>query len=978
MRDISILSRKYLACLTLSVVLLSGIATPYASAVEYLSGPNNNYITTSTHSAYTPSFQLDASLNFGDRLIARLMSGSTETASGFYASIWFELTGMLPSFDFSGLSDGVYGMSGSIFDSMDAEVRSGIDGIFYLDRVDPILISTGTLSSTSGSITLDGVSISDLSFSSATLTYAWVGGATENGTIDLMGSDVALSGTITGLSPTSNYSLDITVRDLAGASTNISLGNYMTTSGPMDIVPPVLTLDSHTTGESITGATVLLTGSVTDAGVIDSVVVNGQTGSIVGNNWSLSYSSLISGSNPIEVIATDGAGNTGSVNISLIRIPNIPTSVSNTASGVDMKVIFTTDLVATWVVLYGTNSGSLDMSATGMSESWSHMIHLTSLTTGQTYYYQTYALAWGYSGGLSPLSSFVGPCATPTVTNGTVNVSTCAVSCNAWYTLRSNACVYLGWGSSLPTVPLTLTGKTDETQSGALKKEKKLPVCKVPLGERGIPKMLPEYEGVVFNDISSSAHRDSILKLAHRGVFRENPAGTFSPENLVSREVFILALGRLEWWDVKSYEWRPNVLIDIRDKNANLPYFLYATEKWILPSDVNRWFFPDRKITRVDLAIELTRAIEARTGEKLPTWEVPFTDISWFDVETRDAIKKIYALGITKWTTQTTYSPFEFVTREQLAVFLERLVCLDFVTDDTTSSPPLENTGSWETSTGEVLSGTTLPEKTWSWDVDPDASPIPKVDWVLEWKFDCSKDYSMEDDRKYVCKRGDITVGEIFCVQEKPTIVACKKGEWNVWEFESCKGGVHTRKVSCMIDDEVVSDAKCETSIMPSNTTSCVNSTEWVKISASSCSSEGIRTLDYACYNEWAQVSDSECNEPKPDSKVECDVIPLVKTPVYQWKTEWTRCQNRWGPYLEDTYNAICVDNEWTVVEDAYCKEEKPVFDCNYTDERILPTIVDSLPQESLLVYLKVQPKLQQKSNLLQQLLSPLQLNLQD
>ena len=98
----------------------------------------------------------------------------------------------------------------------------------------------------------------------------------------------------------------------------------------------------------------------------------------------------------------------------------------------------------------------------------------------------------------------------------------------------------------MPTVPLTLTGKTDETQSGALKKEKKLPVCKVPLGERGIPKMLPEYEGGVFNDISSSAHRDSILKLAHRGVFRENPAGTFSPENLVSKEVFILALGRLE------------------------------------------------------------------------------------------------------------------------------------------------------------------------------------------------------------------------------------------------------------------------------------------------------------------------------------------------------------------------------------------------------------------------------------------------
>ena len=73
--------------------------------------------------------------------------------------------------------------------------------------------------------------------------------------------------------------------------------------------------------------------------------------------------------NMIEAVATDGAGNTGSVSINLIRIPDVPSSVSTSASGTDRNISFTTDLVATGVVLYGTNSGSLDMSVTGATES---------------------------------------------------------------------------------------------------------------------------------------------------------------------------------------------------------------------------------------------------------------------------------------------------------------------------------------------------------------------------------------------------------------------------------------------------------------------------------------------------------------------------------------------------------------------------------------------------------------------------------
>jgi Thrombospondin type 1 domain len=1002
MSGISLISRKSLAHLLVGMLLVSEMAAPYAAALEYMSGPNNGYVGISSVSSYAPTFQLDTPLNFGDRFIATLMNWSSPTSSGFYAGIGFETTGSLPGFDFSSLPDGTYGMSGTIKDNVDSEVRSGIDGIFTLDTVLPVIVSTGTLSSDSGSITLDGASATDLHFDSASLTYSWVAGATENGNISLVGTALSLSGRITGLSSNSSYDLTVTFRDLAGNTTNASLGTYMTTSGPSDTTPPVITLDSHTTGQTVTGGTVTLTGSVTDAGIIDSVVVNGQTGSVVGNDWSLTFSSLSAWTNLIEAVATDNAGNTGSVSINLIRIPDVPSSVTSSASGTDRNISFTTDLVATGVVLYGTNSGSLDMSATGATESWSHVITLSSLTTGQTYYYQTYTLAGGYSGGLSTLSSFSASCAIPSVANGIVDTNTCAISCNVYFRKDGNSCVFIGGGSSsTPTIPktetwATATGKTIETQTGTLDTEKELNACKVPLGERGVPKILPEYANVTFTDISDSPNKDLILRLARRWAFILNEDNTFSPNEKATRQELIAAVGRLEGWDISKYI---NNKPRLWENPQYYPYYLAS--KWSKIKNLCDWtkwcMFHD--FTRAEISRSIYGVISAR-NVKLNTVTLPFKDLSWESRSVKNDISRLYSVWIVKWMTPTTFDPRSYVTKEQLAVFLARSYCLDYVSDEPIGWTEEKNTGSWETSTGVVNTGSlntgsTLPTDTntgetekltkYSWDVgdygactesvqtrsvrcldtqsdrivnaalcsetkptesrsctiEPDPTttknenefPLPETEWVVVWKQNCSEENS-SDDRTILCKRWETTVDDKFCTKEKPKLSACKYGEWSAWPYGSCAFGTQTREVSCMLDGEAVLGKNCESSTRPSSSMSCeTTSGDWILTSSSKCSIDALMTKEYACFKDGAKVADEECTTDKPETSVSCSEPPTVTPSTYRWKLEWTRCQIPWGSYERDPYRVSCVNDEWTE-DDTQCKaDEKPKIDACYNGD---------------------------------------------
>jgi len=83
---------------------------------------------------------------------------------------------------------------------------------------------------------------------------------------------------------------------------------------------------------------------------------------------------------------------------------------------------------------------------------------------------------------------------------------------------------------------------------------------------------------------------------------------------------------------------------------------------------------PSSSVTRWQMALYLTRAA-ALTGHTLGSGaDQGFTDISGMSAEIQTAINQLAQLGVTTGTTATTYSPDNNVTREQMSMFIDRLL----------------------------------------------------------------------------------------------------------------------------------------------------------------------------------------------------------------------------------------------------------------------------------------------------------------
>jgi hypothetical protein len=83
-------------------------------------------------------------------------------------------------------------------------------------------------------------------------------------------------------------------------------------------------------------------------------------------------------------------------------------------------------------------------------------------------------------------------------------------------------------------------------------------------------------------------------------------------------------------------------------------------------------YSPKDNVTREQMAAFLSRLYTVLNGSAAPVVATPFTDVSATSFA-KDAIGRIFGLGITTGTSSTTYSPADNVTREQMAAFLSRL-----------------------------------------------------------------------------------------------------------------------------------------------------------------------------------------------------------------------------------------------------------------------------------------------------------------
>ena len=136
------------------------------------------------------------------------------------------------------------------------------------------------------------------------------------------------TGIITG-TPTSTGTFNVTVFVADNLVPTSRSFVWTVTSGGSSATQPSVAITSHTSGQTVTTSSITLAGTASDSGLgnsgIASVTVNGAAatgGTATGSgtaNWSRSVA-LSSGPNTLTVVATDGAGNTRSTQITITSV----------------------------------------------------------------------------------------------------------------------------------------------------------------------------------------------------------------------------------------------------------------------------------------------------------------------------------------------------------------------------------------------------------------------------------------------------------------------------------------------------------------------------------------------------------------------------------------------------------------------------------------------------------------------------------
>jgi len=107
---------------------------------------------------------------------------------------------------------------------------------------------------------------------------------------------------------------------------------------------------------------------------------------------------------------------------------------------------------------------------------------------------------------------------------------------------------------------------------------------------------------------------------------------------------------------------------------------------------------PSSNIPRWQMALYLTRFATAAGVTLGSGADQGFTDISGYSAAIQTAINQIKQLGVTTGTTATTYSPDDNVTREQMAMFVERMLAK--------STAGIGGSGATATYSGKISSAT--------------------------------------------------------------------------------------------------------------------------------------------------------------------------------------------------------------------------------------------------------------------------------
>lgn len=189
---------------------------------------------------------------------------------------------------------------------------------------------------------------------------------------------------------------------------------------------------------------------------------------------------------------------------------------------------------------------------------------------------------------------------------------------------------------------------------------------------RGEGKYVASSYSKTFNDIDGHWADEYIKFTSARKLFGGTSETEFSPEETMTRGMYITVLGRMHGVDTAKYVGTSYADVDVNEYYN--PYILWAKESGIIDASETS-FRPEAPITRLEMAT-LTAAYIRMCGYDLSGTGkmVEFEDTADVDIHDIGAIYMMQRIGVINGRTATTFEPQGIMTRAEVATVVTRLV----------------------------------------------------------------------------------------------------------------------------------------------------------------------------------------------------------------------------------------------------------------------------------------------------------------
>ena len=176
-----------------------------------------------------------------------------------------------------------------------------------------------------------------------------------------------------------------------------------------------------------------------------------------------------------------------------------------------------------------------------------------------------------------------------------------------------------------------------------------------------------------FTDTVNDWAVDDIDFAVSRGLLEGASGTSFNPDGILTRGMFVTALGRLAGVDTAAYQ--NGSFADVKADDIRAPYINWAADKNILNGITATIFAPEQAISREHMAAALSAYGKAVGSHYFNIYkEHTFTDSANISAWASPAVKQMQMAGIMMAKNENRFEPQQTVSRREAAVILHRLV----------------------------------------------------------------------------------------------------------------------------------------------------------------------------------------------------------------------------------------------------------------------------------------------------------------